>query len=494
MISVTYAGAGGGKTTGMVERVANSMKDLNPNRFLCVVTYTNEAARDIQQKLNLQCIIPPNVFIGTIHSFLIRFVIRPHFENGGELGIVSQLRDKDDLLPWLDNWSKKKSDNQQEQKRAKDNYWRKKKEEIYAKLLSSNLITYDQVVKYAKDIVSKASARHAIARKIQFLFVDEYQDTYKWQHEVFIAIHKCKKTAFHVIGDPHQSIYSFTYGKSENEARRPKSYDDFPICQLRKKCKVNQYHEIKENHRSSWEIVKFVNQYNQEFQQNSVKESFSPVIAIESNDPELIFKAFHSQRNLLGLSGNSFYLSKHTKTLHEFQNKITVSCLKVKCIRSIEASILQFTGLNMTDFCEQNGITRFQLRTLAVLCEVHDKITLEAIKMEFKEKFCRPLTFREQDVEMPVIMTLSSNVNERALTIHKSKGLESESVLVVFKTNNELEKVLTKISLMKSPSDDDLRLAYVAFSRAQKLLFLCCLERLTDKNKQLLLKKNVAFV
>ena len=82
MISVTYAGAGGGKTTSMVKSIIEKVPDLNDNRFLCIITYTNDATESIRNKLSEEIQVPPNIFIGTIHSFLFRFIFRPHISNG----------------------------------------------------------------------------------------------------------------------------------------------------------------------------------------------------------------------------------------------------------------------------------------------------------------------------------------------------------------------------------------------------------------------------
>ena len=82
MISVTYAGAVGGKTTSMVKAIIEKIVTLDTNKFLCVITYTNDATVSIKSKLSKEILIPPNIFIGTIHSFLFRFIFKPHFPKG----------------------------------------------------------------------------------------------------------------------------------------------------------------------------------------------------------------------------------------------------------------------------------------------------------------------------------------------------------------------------------------------------------------------------
>lgn len=494
MISVTYAGAGGGKTTSMVASIRSVLKDLHPNRYICVITYTNEAANDIKLKLNEQQKIPDNIFIGTIHGFLLRFVIKPHFVNGGELSVVSQIKYGEDALAGFIGWAKKKFPNIKERNIKIANERRKIKERIYTKLLQAHLITYDQIIQQAKILTDNAFIRKAIARKIQFLFVDEYQDTYKWQHDVFEAIHKCKMTDWHVIGDPNQSIYSFTYGTSENEARKPKKYDDFPICKLRNSCNPENYNENIVNYRSSQEIVNFANLYNKDFQQKSNIGIFSSVVAFQCHEPIALHQAFHQRRKQLGLDGSIFYLSRKNSNLEQFKIKIGNENPTVMCIRSVEDCILQISGFNLREFCEVNKVSRFQFRTLAILCQSQVEITIDVIKSLFQTKFGSELKSVVHDIEAPIALIMPSNHHEKVLTIHKSKGLEAESVLVVFDTNKNLNKILTERNLMKSIDTDDLRLGYVAFTRAKKFLAICCLEALSEENKNLLTKDGVQLI
>ncbi|MCI5136937.1 MAG: ATP-dependent helicase [Candidatus Electrothrix sp. AR1] len=492
MISVIYSGAGGGKTTSMVTHVKEKLQSLHLNRFLCVITFTNDATRDIKIKFAKEGVLPPNVFIGTIHSFLLRFIIKPHLLNGGNLNVVSGIQSKDVVMKEYREWAENKFPNDSEkQKNVVAAAWAKRKKAIYSKLLEHNLLTNDQIVKKSKEIVSSALKRKAIAKKIQYLFVDEYQDTYKWQHDVFIQIHKCMTTEFYVIGDPNQSIYSFAYGVSENEARRPKKYEDFPLCQLRNTCE--NYYEKKVNYRSSQEIVDLANTFNKDFQQSSKMGEFTPVLVIESTDPQIIYTVFNAQRKKLGLTGSVLYLSKKNKSLEPYIEKIQQKSSALHCIRSIESCITQYTGMNITNFCIENKITRFQFRTLAVLCGKEIDLNLKIIKKIFKKKFKRDIEFCEHKVGEVRPVEINSNMEERALTIHKSKGLEAESVLIIFDTNNHLRKIIKNKALMKSASDDDLRLGYVAITRAKKLLTLACKENINAENLKYLEDLNISI-
>ena len=236
MISVTYAGAGGGKTTSMVKAITEKVALLEANKFLCVITYTNDATVSIKSKLSKEMLIPPNVFIGTIHSFLFRFIFKPHFPNGAAYSIVSGLCKKENAIAPFIVWAKNKIPDRTKREIVINNKWNKEKERIYKSLDDANLITNDLLVKRSKELVSKVRIRKTLSIKLQYIFVDEYQDTYKWLHEIFLGIYKGNKTELSVIGDPNQSIYGFSYGSSENSARRPKKFNDFPLSQMKANC------------------------------------------------------------------------------------------------------------------------------------------------------------------------------------------------------------------------------------------------------------------
>lgn len=76
--TLVIAGPGAGKTTNMVREIYQCLPELTPNRYMAVITYTNAATEKIKTRLTELIKIPENVFIGTIHSFLYRFILNPY--------------------------------------------------------------------------------------------------------------------------------------------------------------------------------------------------------------------------------------------------------------------------------------------------------------------------------------------------------------------------------------------------------------------------------
>lgn len=74
---LVIAGPGAGKTFGMVNEIIHSLKKLSPAKYMVVITYTNSATNNIKERLAKRIQIPPNLFIGTMHSFLNKFIVIP---------------------------------------------------------------------------------------------------------------------------------------------------------------------------------------------------------------------------------------------------------------------------------------------------------------------------------------------------------------------------------------------------------------------------------
>lgn len=79
-MKIYVAGAGAGKTTSMVNRIIDIQKELNAGKIVYCITFTNNAAQNIEDRLiKHHGILPKNIHIGTIHSFFYREFIKPYY-------------------------------------------------------------------------------------------------------------------------------------------------------------------------------------------------------------------------------------------------------------------------------------------------------------------------------------------------------------------------------------------------------------------------------
>jgi len=78
MIEIQIAGAGAGKTYGLAKALIDHVKTSTNHKKTFALTYTNSATTKIQQEIIKQCgFIPTNIYIQTVHSFLLNEIVYP---------------------------------------------------------------------------------------------------------------------------------------------------------------------------------------------------------------------------------------------------------------------------------------------------------------------------------------------------------------------------------------------------------------------------------
>lgn len=121
--------------------------------------------------------------------------------------------------------------------------------QISAHIERAGIISYNGLIKNLHQAITGENSRLIVKElqlQYQAVFVDEFQDTDKWQYEIF-------KTAFHThtilfyIGDPKQSIYAFRQADINTYLS---SYDD-----------VDYMYSMNTNFRSSPELLAALNRF-----------------------------------------------------------------------------------------------------------------------------------------------------------------------------------------------------------------------------------------
>ena len=71
-MQIGIAGAGAGKTTAMTDKIVKLREETDKNKNIFCIIFTNNAVSCIEQKLrDYYGIIPSNIIVSTIHSFLL---------------------------------------------------------------------------------------------------------------------------------------------------------------------------------------------------------------------------------------------------------------------------------------------------------------------------------------------------------------------------------------------------------------------------------------
>lgn len=255
---VVVASPGTGKTKTLVARAQNKIESLPRHQVLVLITYTNAAANEIASRL----INSKSIFIGTIHSFCLEYILRPFswINKWFIPRVISDEQVSDFIEQNTDIRGQDGNTNIIEElgkiKRRLDGSWNENVEwnlTIPLKVVAERYSTYKKDLKVIdfneilyrsyKLICSYPFISTSVSAKCYEILVDEFQDTNEFQYEIFKIINNVGLSSFFLVGDPKQRIFTFA-GAIEDAFEKAK--EDF-----RAKC-----YNLTEAYRSTDNIVK----------------------------------------------------------------------------------------------------------------------------------------------------------------------------------------------------------------------------------------------
>lgn len=509
------AGPGAGKTHNMVHSIMQSLPDLSPARYMAVITYTNAAANNIYLRLSKQITIPDNLFIGTMHSFLNRFVVMPFAGFGSE----TVGREKLFLQCGLDDVFLKVENIKEKAKRATTHQQKAIiKKNIRTRLNANGFITFDQTLSISKDCIANKNIIRVLGNRLQYLFVDEFQDSGNDVFFIIENIRKQGKTKIYCVGDPEQYIQSFDSSI--------KSFGNIPIL----KAAVSSNYEIEindKNFRCTQKIVSFLNKFNGrifkdiKFEQLAASRNREKTAEIgeeimfttEWGNVKPMIHEFYKKCDILGINiANRCILAKRNEVINRIAAAVNNHFMNPRKendtspIKAVQDTLLSTIRMNQTQFCEHYKTDVYTLRkySIAILKAIKDGLIVNEntfaifIKQEFDLDLQEGLPVKIENLKFD----FKSRSNGTAITlcnIHTIKGLESEAVLAIAKTEEELllwietDREIRELKRDNEKTDYP-RLGYVAFSRAEKFLCIGCLEQVSEPTLEKLKNLNVQLV
>ena len=255
---VVLAGPGSGKTKTLTIKLARMLaEDVRAPRGIACITYNNECARELEQRLATLGVEPSErVFIGTVHSFSLTQIVLPYAKTAQiglpeDFRVATQLeqrgalerahervigRNEDPHRIWklpLDRYRRSILNRNSEEWHNNDPETARLVEAYEEELRSRSLIDFDDMPLLAV----RALARHpwlrrAILAKYPILAVDEYQDLGRALHAMVMGL--CFRTGIRLfaVGDVDQSIYGFT-GANPQRLQKLSERDDVEPIKLR---------------------------------------------------------------------------------------------------------------------------------------------------------------------------------------------------------------------------------------------------------------------
>lgn len=516
------AGPGAGKTTFLVKHIRNVLHHsdrLGRNKKIACITYTNIGVETILNRLDKGA---DHIEVCTIHSFLFTHVLKPftfliNREHNLKIEsitkpsehIVSGNFDKAYLGP------KHRLSNEEVVKKI---FWvieeghcklhiRGKTRDMHADLYRYKKLFWEKGILHHDDVLALSweilhnhpETLRVIRSKFPYIFVDEFQDTSPIQAEILKMI-GLQETIIGVIGDSAQSIYSFQGADVEQ-------FISFKLPDM-------IVYQMKDNHRSTEEILNLLNTIRIDLIQESPdsKKGKKPLL--------LVGHPFSAMSHIQGLiDGQNLYtLSFSNVVANSVRDKVEYDDVASTTIDSIFSendsnnarrkaivSLIKAVELSRQKSYKEaiRELSRFlsnedrQRQAIFIIHQLLNAYTEYSNKsiMEFYEKV-KSLNF----IQIPRFQKRSGSTtpaesfyremkySELALliknqekvgferTIHQSKGSEFENVLVVVKPSPKQtysEKRDLGFLLNPDINNEEHRVYYVAASRAKRNLYFC---------------------
>lgn len=258
------AGAGTGKTRTLTHRVAHMVSEgISPGRILAV-TFTNKAAREMQQRVTKQLKRLPKSLtredgkplkptICTFHSLCVR-ILRRHIEKLGykrnfviysdseQLGVVKKVlsaiagkdvkadaRELQGLLSRLKNAGPNGNVPGNEDSLAMAGHIRRRYDSA---LRAANAVDFDDLLVLTLRVFNEfPEALEECRARYQYVMVDEYQDTNAAQFELMHLLSAEHRNVC-VVGDDDQSIYGWRGAEISNILDMEKHFPEVKVIKL----------------------------------------------------------------------------------------------------------------------------------------------------------------------------------------------------------------------------------------------------------------------
>lgn len=262
---------GSGKTRTLIYKIALELSQLNSEKkYIVAITYTNAAANEIKERVELLGVDISQLWIGTIHSFCLEWIIRPYslyleeLKNG--FSILNSYDSEEILTELCKPYKANKVthwdcgfffESNQIQLTCTDTEKHSIIESIIEKYLQklreNKQIDFELILDYSLTLlINKPIICEILARLFPFILIDEYQDTKEIQYHIIASILKAggEKSRTLIVGDPNQSIYDTLGGFPMAKGDLEKMINS-PLCE----------YSLSNNYRSSEKIINYFNFY-----------------------------------------------------------------------------------------------------------------------------------------------------------------------------------------------------------------------------------------
>lgn len=254
---LVLAGAGSGKTRVITYKIAHLINNCDYKASkIYAVTFTNKAAREMAERVSsLLGSKAKGLTVSTFHTLGLNFIRYEHkvlgfkpnisiYDTEDSLNLLRDISGKDNVdvaeqlseqQRQISNWKSASVLPEQALAIAKD-ATQHAIARLYATyqqtLRSYNAVDFDDLILLPLELLRHDEAiREKWQNKIQYLLVDEYQDTNTTQYEL-VRLLTGARGALTVVGDNHQAIYAWRGANQENLQKLQIDYPTLKVITL----------------------------------------------------------------------------------------------------------------------------------------------------------------------------------------------------------------------------------------------------------------------
>tara|TARA_R110002020_G_scaffold204341_3_gene408392 strand:+ start:754 stop:2535 length:1782 start_codon:yes stop_codon:yes gene_type:complete len=216
---------GSGKTRALTYKIAYELSRQTDKRIVVAITYTHRAADEIQERIEEMGVDTSGLWIGTIHSFCLEWVIKPYGIYHSELARGYRVIDKHDrelilerlcdsysgVTHWdCDYYFSEAGYHLGCADTRKHEALHKILGEYFHELSETRQIDFELILWYAHTLMRDQNyIAPLLSHVFSYIFVDEYQDTKQIQYSLITAILRAGagRTKTFIVGDPNQEIF-----------------------------------------------------------------------------------------------------------------------------------------------------------------------------------------------------------------------------------------------------------------------------------------------
>lgn len=461
---VVQASAGTGKTYTLVNKIRVDLEKYQGYKDIAAITFTRKAASEIKNRIFE---LDSRHFIGTNNSFAVNEIIIPFIRDA--FGKTFIKKSEDGKYRIETNYDIKFSQYNQglemiSQENVIGSYRDNKKNFVF---------------EIALNIIKKSeSCQKYLKSRFFRIYIDEYQDTDNTMHEFFMYIGDILKIPLFIVGDDKQSIYVWrgAYPKQFKQLLNKENYHAYMLSI---------------NYRSCQSIQNFSNLLNYETMKFYQETNEKNVYIIVENSQEWLYILFDK----LDFSKSIAILARSNNDAKNYVDNANFTWKKDDFVQIKHCPVSDITtddswfyegiaNYALTDglFSEYDFI--FSSPQEIVSSDVKQKIKkyLVTLKNIYHDKEQRKLYIDKISSLVDVKLSkenykklsktfddekyknvLKNNIKPYkhvTMTVHSSKGLEYDQVIIFAKDYSDLR------------NDENAKLHYVAVTRAKEKLFI----------------------